>query len=114
MYKLVLESQYKIIILAFSFTNVKKCQVLKIVLLLLIIWYIINSRRVISMLFPSIDSLLTQVGSKYLLVNVVSKRAKDMKDTSHYQMKDDEYKSDKNIGKALEEIANNMIDVKKH
>lgn len=67
-----------------------------------------------SMLFPSIDSLLSQVGSKYLLVNVVSKRAKEMKDNHHYQMKDNEYKSDKNIGKALEEIANNMVDVKEH
>ena len=31
------------------------------------------------MLYPSIDKLLTQVGSKYLLVNVVAKRAKEMK-----------------------------------
>lgn len=66
------------------------------------------------MLYPSIDNLLTQVGSKYLLVNLASKRAKEMKDTNHYQMKDNEYKSSKNIGKALEEIANNMVDVEKH
>lgn len=61
------------------------------------------------MLYPSIDNLLGLVGSKYKLVNIVSKRAKEMKDTRHYQMKDNEYKSEKNIGKALEEIAKNLI-----
>ena len=61
------------------------------------------------MLYPSIDNLLGQVGSKYKLVNIVSKRAKEMKDTHHYQLKDSEYKSEKNIGKALEEIAKNMV-----
>lgn len=65
------------------------------------------------MLYPSIDNLLGQVGSKYLLVNVVSRRAKEMKDTHHYQLKDNEYKSDKNIGKALEEISKNMIKFEK-
>ena len=61
------------------------------------------------MLYPSIDNLLMQVGSKYLLVNIVSKRVKEMEATRHYQMKDSEYKSAKNIGKALEEVANNMV-----
>lgn len=66
------------------------------------------------MLYPSIDSLLKKVGSKYLLVNIVSKRVKEMEETGHYQMKDKEYKSTKNIGKALEEIANGMINVDNH
>ena len=61
------------------------------------------------MLYPSIDNLLGQVGSKYKLVNIVAKRAKEMKNTRHYQMKDNEYKSEKNIGKALEEIAKNLV-----
>lgn len=65
------------------------------------------------MLYPSIDTLLNQVGSKYLLVNLVSKRAKEMTDTRHYQLKENEYKSDKNIGKALEEITKNMINIEK-
>ena len=63
------------------------------------------------MLYPSIDKLLTKVGSKYLFVNVVSKRAKEMKETNHYQQKKEEYKSSKNIGKALEEISQNMIEI---
>ncbi len=66
------------------------------------------------MLYPSIDSLLKKMGSKYLLVNIVGKRVKEMEETGHYQMKDKEYKSTKNIGKALEEIANGMINVDNH
>lgn len=61
------------------------------------------------MIYPSIDKLLTQVGSKYLLVNIVSKRVKEIKETEHYQMKDNEYKSEKNIGKALEEVSKGLI-----
>ncbi len=64
------------------------------------------------MIYPSIDKLLTQVGSKYLLVNIVAKRAKEMAETGHYQMKENEYDSKKNIGRALEEIANNLIHIK--
>ena len=61
------------------------------------------------MIYPSIDKLLTQVGSKYLLVNIVSKRVKEMKETEHFQMKETEYKSHKNIGKALEEVSKGLI-----
>lgn len=61
------------------------------------------------MIYPSIDKLLTQVGSKYLLVNVVSKRAKEISETEHLQMKEKEYKSVKNIGKALEEVSKDLI-----
>ena len=32
------------------------------------------------MIYPSIDKLLNQVGSKYLLVNVVSKRVHEMEE----------------------------------
>lgn len=61
------------------------------------------------MIHPSIDKLLTQVGSKYLLVNLVSKRVKEIKETEHLQMKDTEYKSEKEIGKALEEVSKGLI-----
>lgn len=64
------------------------------------------------MIYPSIDKLLTQVGSKYLLVNLVSKRVKEMKETGYYQMNDNNYKSSKDIGKALEEISNDLIHIK--
>lgn len=61
------------------------------------------------MIYPSIDKLLNEVGSKYLLVNLVSKRVKEMEETGHYQMKEKEYVSKKNIGKALEEVSKQLI-----
>lgn len=64
------------------------------------------------MIYPSIDKLLNKVGSKYLLVNLVSKRVKQMEETNHYQLKDNEYVSKKNIGKALEEISKDLIHLK--
>ena len=45
------------------------------------------------MIYPSIDKLLNQVGSKYLLVNIVSKRVREMKATGHYQMAPKDYVS---------------------
>lgn len=63
------------------------------------------------MIQPSIDKLLNKVGSKYLLVNIVSERAKQMKETDRYQMKENEYKSKKPIGRALEEVAKDLIKI---
>ncbi len=64
------------------------------------------------MLYPSIDSLLKKIDSKYLLVNIAAKRAKEMEKTEHYQIKENEYKSAKNIGKALEEINQGLVHLK--
>jgi DNA-directed RNA polymerase subunit omega len=64
------------------------------------------------MIYPSIDSLLQKIESKYLLVNVVSKRAKEMAETGYYQLKESEYKSTKNIGRALEEVNKGLIHIK--
>ena len=64
------------------------------------------------MIYPSIDKLLNKIGSKYLLVNIVSKRVKEMEETNHYQLKDNEYVSKKNIGKSLEEISKDLIHLK--
>ena len=64
------------------------------------------------MLYPSIDKILNIVDSKYRLVNVVAKRSKQMLDTKHYQMKENEYKSKKAIGRALEEIEKGLVTVK--
>ena len=63
------------------------------------------------MLYPSIDKLLNIVDSKYMLVHVASKRSKQMIENNHYQMKINEYKSKKTLGRALEEIENNLITV---
>lgn len=61
------------------------------------------------MIYPSIDKLLNVVGSKFLLVNIVSKRVKEMEETEYYQL--NEYKSVKNIGKALEEVSKGLIHI---
>lgn len=62
------------------------------------------------MIYPSIDKLLHQVGSKFLLVNIVSKRVKEMQEDEYYQLSD--YKSSKDIGKALEEVSKGLIHIK--
>ena len=64
------------------------------------------------MIYPSIDKLLNKVGSKYLLVNVISKRVKELDEKKNYQMKENEYVSKKNIGKALEELSKDLITLK--
>ena len=64
------------------------------------------------MIYPSIDKLINVVGSKFLLVNIVSKRAKEMETTEYYQLS--EYKSSKNIGKALEETSKGLIHIKEN
>lgn len=61
------------------------------------------------MIYPSIDKLVSIVGSKFLLVNIVSKRVKEMEQTDYYQLK--EYESSKNIGKALEEVSKGLIHI---
>ena len=64
------------------------------------------------MLYPSIDMLLEKVGSKYLLVNLVTKRSEEMVKHNHYQLPKDDYKSSSNIGKALEEVAKDLVHLK--
>ena len=65
------------------------------------------------MIYPSIDKLLNKVGSKYLLVNIVSKRSKQMQDIKNYQMKAEEYSSTKNIGKALKDYIKDNFNIQK-
>lgn len=64
------------------------------------------------MIYPSIDKLLNIVGSKYLLVNLVSKRVAEMDEAKNYQLKENEYISKKNIGKALEEFSKEALKTK--
>lgn len=64
------------------------------------------------MLYPSIDKILNLVDSKYKLVTVVSKRSKQMREDKTFQLKENEYKSKKEIGKALEEIEKGLITIK--
>jgi DNA-directed RNA polymerase subunit omega len=54
------------------------------------------------MLYPSIDSLMTKVDSKYILVTVASKRARKMQENKDQKI--EKPRSHKFVGKALEEI----------
>ncbi len=60
----------------------------------------------------SIDKILNIIPSKYQIVYIASQRANQMDETKHYQMKENEYKSRKNLDRALEEIQNNLIHIK--
>ena len=66
------------------------------------------------MIYPSIDKILNIVDSKYALVYIVSDRAKQMTRTGYYQKPIKEYKSSKNIGRALEEVYDGLIHIEKH
>ncbi len=63
------------------------------------------------MLYPSIDKMLTIVDSKYKLVHVASKRSKDMLETNHFQMHVNEYVNTKELGRAMEELNNDLIKI---
>lgn len=65
------------------------------------------------MIYPSIDKLLNLVGSKYELVHIAARRSKEISKDEYLQLDASEYKSAKNIGKALEEVSAGMIDVKR-
>ena len=63
------------------------------------------------MIYPSIDLLLNKVGSKYLLVNIVSRRAKEITEKKNLQIKEKDYVSKKEIGRALEEVSEGLIKI---
>ena len=65
------------------------------------------------MIYPSIDKLLNIVDSKYELVHIAARRSKQISIDGYLQMPESEYKSSKNIGRALEEVAEKLIEVKK-
>ena len=65
------------------------------------------------MIYPSIDKLLTIVDSKYALVNVAAERSKQMIKTGYYQKPINQYKSKKTLGRALEEVYDNLLHVNK-
>ncbi len=65
------------------------------------------------MIYPSIDKLLTIVDSKYILVHVAAERSKQMMINKHFQMKQSDYVSDKEIGRSLEEVEKGLINIKR-
>lgn len=63
------------------------------------------------MLYPSIDKLLDIIDSKYSLVTIAARRARELRDKKNFLLP--EYKSEKFVGKALEEIYEGVLKVKK-
>jgi len=66
------------------------------------------------MIYPSIDKLLLLVDSKYRLVHIAANRSDEIARTGHLQKKPNEYHSAKNIGRALEEVAEGLIKIKEN
>jgi DNA-directed RNA polymerase subunit omega len=60
------------------------------------------------MLYPSLASLLEQVNSRYLLVNIIAKRARDI--STSESMEDEEF-VDKPVSRAIQEIASGELRV---
>lgn len=65
------------------------------------------------MIYPSIDKLLNIVDSKYELVHIAARRSKQISRDGYLQLPEASYKSKKNIGRALEEISEGKIVVRK-
>lgn len=63
------------------------------------------------MLYPSIDELLEKLDSKYTLVTLASKRARELRDYPTTYI--DRAVSFKNVGVALEEIMADKIEYEK-
>ena len=72
-----------------------------------------NNRECDIMIYPSIDKLLNIVDSKYQLVHIAARRSKQISKNGYLQMPESEYKSKKNIGRALEEVSEGLIEIKK-
>ena len=65
------------------------------------------------MIYPSIDKLLNLIDSKYELVHIAARRSKQISRDGYLQMPESEYKSKKNIGRALEEVGAGMLTIVK-
>lgn len=61
------------------------------------------------MLYPSIDALKKNIDSKYTLVAVASKRAREMQENNDCMLNKTVAK--KPVGKALEEIAHGLLNL---
>ncbi len=59
------------------------------------------------MLYPSVDSLKSKIDSKYSLVSLASKRARQLQEEGGERLSS--YKSLKYVGKALEEVASGAL-----
>lgn len=59
------------------------------------------------MLYPSVDALQDKIESKYTLVTIAAKRAREIQEEDNKLLKS--YKAKKDVGKALEEVASGVL-----
>lgn len=59
------------------------------------------------MLYPSVDSLKEKIDSKYTLVTIASKRAREIQEEKNVLL--GTYKAKKDVGKALEEVVAGVL-----
>lgn len=62
-----------------------------------------------NMLYPSIDELLNKIDSKYSLVTIAAKRARQLQEEEKPLL--EKYVSKKNVGKSLEEIYSGKLTI---
>ena len=62
------------------------------------------------MLYPSVDALKERVDSKYILVTIASKRAREIQEEKNLLLTS--YKAKKDVGKALEEVVAGVLSKK--
>ena len=62
------------------------------------------------MLYPSVDSLKEKIDSKYILVTIASKRAREIQEEKDLLL--GAYKAKKDVGKALEEVVAGVLSKK--
>jgi len=60
------------------------------------------------MLYPSLASMLKQVNSRYLLVNIIARRARDLAASASER---GEFTDEKPVSRAIEEIASGELRV---
>lgn len=63
------------------------------------------------MLYPSIDKLLERINSKYSLVTVSARRARELQNADA-EIDEEKYKSHTHVGRALEEIEAGLLKIK--
>ncbi len=59
------------------------------------------------MLYPSVDALQEKIESKYTLVTIASKRAREIQEEDNKLLQS--YRAKKDVGKALEEVAAGVL-----
>lgn len=61
------------------------------------------------MLYPSIDQLKEKIDSKYALVTLAAKRAREMQEEGLFLLEKEQYQAKQHVGQALEEIAHGVL-----